>query len=86
MHWRAEAAGEAMAGVAMRAAGLPRAADLVIPPLPLGAARRAGPAPGLSGAAWARLAFIESQCATAAGRPGHGAAVARVQEREAQPI
>jgi ComF family protein len=72
MHWRVEAAGEAMAGSAMRAGSLLRAvADVVMPPLALDAARRAVPmqSPGLTAAAWAKLAFIEAPVCDGCGAP-----------------
>jgi ComF family protein len=69
---RAEAAGEAMAGAAMRAGSLLRAAaDVVMPPLALDAARGVGAmqSPGLTAAAWAKLAFIEAPVCDGCGAP-----------------
>jgi ComF family protein len=72
LHGRAEAAGEAVAGAALRAASLLRAAaDVVMPPLALDAARRAGAmqSPGMTAAAWAKLAFIEAPVCDGCGAP-----------------
>jgi len=72
MDWDAEAAGQAVAGAAMRAGGLLRAAvDVVMPPLALDAARRAGPmqSPGLTAEAWAKIAFIEAPVCDGCGAP-----------------
>jgi hypothetical protein len=63
MQWRAEAAGEMVAGAAMRAGSLLRAAvDVVMPPQALDTGQGPGPvqSPGLSAAAWTKLSFIEA--------------------------
>ncbi len=72
MSWRAEAATEVMAGAALRARGLLRAAiDVVMPPLALDVAH--GPAamqsPGLSAEAWSKIAFIEAPVCDGCGAP-----------------
>ncbi|HXQ16184.1 MAG TPA: ComF family protein [Caulobacteraceae bacterium] len=61
-----------MAGAAMRAGSLLRAAvDVVMPPQALDAGRRPGPvqSPGLSAAAWAKLSFIEAPVCDGCGAP-----------------
>jgi ComF family protein len=72
MSWSAEAAGEAMAGAALRAKGLLRAAiDVVMPPLALDRVRGAGPmqSPGLSAEAWTKIAFLETPVCDGCGAP-----------------
>ena len=72
MSWSAEAAGEAMAGAALRARGLLRAAiDVVMPPLALDRVRGAGPmqSPGLSAEAWTKIAFLETPVCDGCGAP-----------------
>ena len=72
MQWRADAAGEMVAGAAMRAAGLLRAAvDVVMPPQALDVGRGTGPvqSPGLSAAAWIKLSFIEAPVCDGCGAP-----------------
>jgi ComF family protein len=72
MSWNAEAAGEAMAGAALRARGLLRAAvDVVLPPLALEGGRGAGAmqSPGLTAQAWAKITFIEAPVCDGCGAP-----------------
>ena len=72
MDWDAEAAGQVVAGAAMRAGGLLRAAvDVVMPPLALDGGRGAGPmqSPGLTAEAWAKIAFIEAPVCDGCGAP-----------------
>jgi ComF family protein len=61
-----------MAGAAMRARGLLRAAiDVVLPPLALDGPRSAGAvqSPGLTAAAWGKISFIEAPVCDGCGAP-----------------
>jgi ComF family protein len=72
MSWSAEAAGEAMAGAALRARGLLRAAvDVVMPPMALDRVRGGGAmqSPGLSAEAWVKIAFLETPVCDGCGAP-----------------